>query len=202
MYNEITHWITRQVQWYVNGGPSEGGPESNNQEREIPRMPVLPSQRAHQLNTPPEMGDIGAATTNSTFFARLPSDVRRLILIEAFGDRIMHMDFRFGYDPSLLPTLSGCANCEVSINADHGLSGHHRDKGRGWEWYGCVCHRDPEWRVRNRRIGNNCVSEPKRDACLSSDSPVGSRACASWSGEELLKCHVGAMGWLRTCRQA
>lgn len=201
-----SHWIFRQIQQYIwNGGPAEGHPESsNNQEREIPRMPFLPSRRTDQRCALPGTRDTGDANANSIFFQRLPPDVRRLILIEAFGDRIMHIDFRYVHDRARSSNARGRADCDLPTGADREPSGHQRDGARGWKWYGCVCHRDPEWRVRNRKIAENCVSEPKRDACIDADGDdrTGARVCDSWSGDKPLKCHVGAMGWLGTCRQA
>lgn len=210
MSNETTPWIQRLFQHYVIGSlvqdsGGRGAAGSNVEESgEIPAVPTLPTDRAHQLELAQETGEDGMASCdNSLFFQRLPPDVRRLILIEAFGDRIMHVDLQ--YRPprhgtgdvisGLRSALSGAFSYPGSAPAGQGQS-------RSWQWCGCVCHRDPDWRVRHRRIRDASVSEPMRDRCTEADGHDGAQACDGWPGEKPLKCRVGAMGWLRTCRQA
>lgn len=176
---------------------------------EIPPPPFLPAERAHQLenfrNQDPEVN----ATNTSAFFQRLPPDIRRLILIEAFGDRIVHVDLQFLDDARYLE----------GYNRVHGNEPEHFLQTLGkwtpfsssngppqWRWYGCLCHREPERRVRGHAIMNKSLSPPWFDTCLKSegkgDVVKTRRFCGEWSGEEPLKCRVGAIGWLRTCRQA
>lgn len=190
---EIMLWIQRQIQYYARPGDNRRGEQGDLQEHELP-VPALPASRPYQIELAPAQGDMSVATANSTFFQRLPPDVRRLILIEAVGDRIMHIDLQYG-PPSA--TVHAPLSTQTAL---HTLRQYYQS--RRWQWYGCVCHRDPEWRVRNSRIGGNTISEPKTDNCLKEDDQPSSRACDSWSGQRPSKCHVGAMGWLRTCRQA
>lgn len=201
MSDGLTYWVQRLLQRYVTTGDDGGGSgediESDVQENGIPSPPMLPSTRAHQLERAPDHTDIETATSTSGFFQNLPPDVRRMILVEAFGDRIMHIDLQYrrlwrnGPDLNVLPMMGG-------MGAIFGQA----DQTRAWRWHGCVCHRDPEARVRHRRIDDNIVSEPTKDRCIGQTYHLKTEACDSWSGEKPTNCSVGAMGWLRTCRQA
>lgn len=196
MSEGITLWIQRLFQRYVPLFSSDGEAEaSNSEEREIPAVPTLPAERVHQLELAPENGDMMSACGSSAFFQRLPLDVRRLVLIEAFGGRTMHVDLQHRPRPG---------GGDVVSELRSAMSGMYGQAGqtRSWQWYGCVCHRDPEWRVRHRRIGDVSVSEPIKDRCIEPGGHDGAQECVNWSCEKPLKCRVGAMGWLRTCRQA
>lgn len=191
-------------------GPSQGHNFTNSEAAEnVPPPPILPSERAHCLESFPN-GDVSPkGTAKSDFFQQLPPDIRRMIMIEAFGDRIVHVDLRLVQSGRTLKTHATFHGC----SPEHSL----RETGKTppfssanttphWRWYGCVCHREPEWRVRNHTIMNNSLSPPWIDGCLNevrNDGTVDSRrVCEEWSGQEPLKCRIGAMGWLRSCRQA
>lgn len=62
-----------------------------------PSLPYLPFQVALSLDTDGE----SSATTSCAFFTRLPPEIRRKILISAFGCRTLHMHLRF--ETPLLP---------------------------------------------------------------------------------------------------
>lgn len=178
-------------------------------EDESPLPPFLPTERAYQLENFQDQDQVANTTGTNTFFQRLPPDIRRLILIEAFGDRILHVDLQFLDDTRYLE----------GYNRVHGHEPEHFLQTLGkwtpfsssnappqWRWYGCVCHREPERRVRGHAIMNESLSPPWFDSCLKTngngDVVKRQRCCGKWCGEEPLKCRVGAMGWLRTCRQA
>lgn len=214
MSNNVTApWAQRLFQRYVtwssDADADEAGSRHSNEQREIPAMPTLPTDRAHQLELAPEAGH-EPGSNSSAFFQRLPPDVRRLILIEAFGKRTMHVDLQYR------PTRSDAGSFGIISGLQSALSGVFYFYGRqqqqqqqqqadgrqtpcsSWQWRGFVCHRDPKRRARGRKY-----------MCRTGDSrlmPGGhnhkTQACDGWPGEKSLKCRVGAMGWLRTCRQA
>lgn len=201
-------------QWVLGAisppSPGQHGQQGDAQDQ-IPSPPYLPAERAHQLESFQNLNQDVDATATSSFFQRLPPDIRRLILFETFGDRIFHVDLR----------LLGDSRSLEAYNHFHGHEPEHYLQywgqwmpfssfaalpGVQWRWYGCVCHREPERRVRRHTIMNKSLSPPWFDSCLkiqdTQDMVKSRRVCGEWSGEESLKCRVGAMGWLRTCRQA
>ncbi|VUC35446.1 unnamed protein product [Clonostachys rosea] len=133
---------------------------------------------------------------NGHFFSMLPAEVRRYILIHAFGHRTMHMHLTFQSPWAL-------ADAEPQSSTAHARLDHfiRHDRPEKWMWYGCVCHRsEPEddplslgrtrsWPVKQR--------SHFLDGCLK-----GEGACSKWPGAWPSKCQIGATGWLRTCRQA
>ncbi|CAH0057630.1 unnamed protein product [Clonostachys solani] len=133
---------------------------------------------------------------NGRFFSMLPPEVRRRILVHAFGRRTMHMHVKFQSPWAL-------ADAEPQDMAAHArLEPFIRhDQPQRWIWYGCVCHRsEPEddplslgrtrsWPVKQRSYF--------LDGCLK-----GEGTCSKWPGAWPSKCQIGATGWLRTCRQA
>lgn len=206
MFSSLSHWIKG-----LASPPSRSPTErQRDAQLEVPPPPFLPAERIHQLELCQDSDQsFHNATANSGFFQRLPPDIRRLILIEAFGDRIVHVDLR-------LLEFGGLLEEYDLIHGSNRGSDRHKD-GKStltssfdappqWRWYGCVCHREPERHVRKRTLMNKSLSPPWFDACLDTarDSVItrSRRVCGQWSGEEPRKCQVGAMGWLRTCRQA
>lgn len=122
-------------------------------------------------------------SSQSLFFTKLPRELRAEIYRHAFGDRTFHMDFRF-----VGPT---CKSTERPYHA--GINGNAKGCRRPsvaqpqkWRWWGSICHRD--------------MSKPFWiDTC---QDGVGT---CSWSpGLPAVPgiCHVGVMGWIRSCRQA
>lgn len=173
----------------------------------LPPPPALPSARAHQLERAPVEPHAAAiheaATSTSGFFQRLPPEVRRMILVEAFGDRIMHVNLQYRrawpeagpeVKAGVLPAIMGRMGTLFGGRVD-------QKKTRAWRWDGFVCHRNPKARGRHSRIGDNSVSEPYLH-CLGRAEHRERVDCGRRSGEKPTSCRVGAMGWLRTCRQA
>lgn len=207
MLSSLGQWVLGAI-----SHPSLGQHERQGDvQDELPSPPFLPAARAHELENFPNLDQDVDATATSSFFQQLPPDIRRLILIEAFGDRIVHVD---------LQLLKNAGSLEAYDHfhghvPDHGLqswvkwtpfSSSAALPSPQWRWYGCVCHREPERLVRRHTITNKSLSPPWFDSCLrtkdTQDTAKSGRVCREWSGEEPLKCRVGAMGWLRTCRQA
>lgn len=170
-------------------------------------MPVLLAPRPRLLTPSPSHESLvesaTAATANSAFFQSLPADLRRQILIEAFGRHTVHMDLSFAHPMVPLTelearTLAGdirhCGlNCESNM-LHHSPLKLDASKPKAWLWFSCVCHRDPEYQVR----GNYPISEPWTDACRTG----AASGCPGWPGEKPGKCFLGIMGWLLSCRQA
>ncbi|KAI1453527.1 hypothetical protein F4805DRAFT_461629 [Annulohypoxylon moriforme] len=168
--------------------------------------PLLPAHRAF-ITPSPSQSHLSASSHNSSpFFHLLPPEIRRLILLEAFGERTVHLDLVFSHPPFFLSAEEQVRRRHVShCGIDVGpRKFHKRDTARpkAWRWFSCVCHRDFEWCVRERARGSKetavLMAEPHYDTCL-----VGTAAyCDSWRGETPGKCFVGVMGWLLACRQA
>jgi hypothetical protein len=115
-------------------------------------------------------------------FKRLPVEIRRQILIAAFGNQIVHIDIcgrqtaqtssceRAG-GSKLVPVRHpiNCHRCALAETTRH--------------WRSSVCHRTAPSSVERMPLG--------KDRCLE-----GEACCDIWPGK------VGASGWLLSCRQA
>ncbi|KAI0131562.1 hypothetical protein F4814DRAFT_438006 [Daldinia grandis] len=137
-----------------------------------------------------------ASTAINSFFQRIPAEVRRMILVEAFGNRTVHLDLCFDH-PMVYLSDEEAQKQRNHYGIDPGQARRpKRDTTRpkAWKWFSCVCHRDTEPRVRG--VGGS--SEPYTDICLG--GTAGS--CRGWRGEFPYRCFLGVMGWLLTCRQA
>ncbi|KAK7217724.1 hypothetical protein V2G26_005727 [Clonostachys chloroleuca] len=115
------------------------------------------------------------------FFDRLPAEIRRLILIEAFGHRTLHMNLEFQHPFHLVDAKSDdLSNTHAGIEysavatADGSMTGSPSHlltgEARRWTWFGCVCHRIPPTcsalsygRRRSWPIGHGIASEPNGD---------------------------------------
>ncbi|KAI4601580.1 hypothetical protein KJ359_011710 [Pestalotiopsis sp. 9143b] len=190
-----------------------------------PPLPLLPAER--RPITPPanltasSADDLVAALGT---FARLPPELRQHILVAAFGDRTLHSDLRLAprgqgpnksaYSQAISEHGGGHAPLSWSravMNED--VSAPAKDMAWEWCWYGCVCHRlIPSGSPMEHRLLARGVSPymwPHRDGCLRGEAmmcqlwPVGSSA-TRLEGQHTATCDaaVGALGWLRTCRQA
>ncbi|KAH7124523.1 hypothetical protein EDB81DRAFT_810918 [Dactylonectria macrodidyma] len=72
----------------------------------------------------------------------------------------------------------------------------------GWRWFGCVCHRFQPGKQclslgRRRNFPNQPFRESDIDLCLK-----GLVWCDSWPGKWPIKCQIGIIGWLMSCRNA
>lgn len=131
-----------------------------------------------------------SATANSDFFQLLPFELREKILIDAFGDRTVHIDFQYEYP--LLPlekrgrprTPGSCLKQQfetVDIL-----------KPRKWQWRSSICHLN----VLLGLFGRN--TSPCDDLYYREQD-----ICSYWGSQgPMEKCSVGALGWLLSCRPA
>ncbi|UNI17758.1 hypothetical protein JDV02_004078 [Purpureocillium takamizusanense] len=146
-------------------------------------------------------------------FERVPPEVRRHILMLAFGDRTLHMDLSFRKRHNLItkrPYEGWGIHARIyDYLAPGGREAHLLPgEGKRWRWFGCVCHRFPSPEEEEagpallplgRRRNNpwNHFREPDDDRCLE-----GAGECNKWPGQWPGKCQIGVLGWLLACRQA
>ncbi|WYZ42218.1 hypothetical protein EsH8_V_001113 [Colletotrichum jinshuiense] len=195
-------------------------------EREQPThqepLPFLPATRPRQLTPgPPHEGedenrDSQRLLRNYGLFGRVPAEVRRQILLEAFGARTLHMDLSYGHPlvrKSRIPGTSGsnprpAAAAEAPSHRHCALGSElvpDTDRPQGWQWFSCVCHRragysETEMEQRYAAMEFSNSVEPCDDECLTGSESMCS--CAGQPGSDGAACFVGAMGWLLACRQA
>lgn len=161
---------------------------------------------AHGTVHPQRLHHDGEKT--KSIFSRLPPEIRRQILISAFGDRTMHMDLEYRPPFNLVDKkpYEGW-NFHAGIRTENLTAGSHLDemsgKSRAWRWFGCVCHRYDTDKTPSLPYGRRCnyrwahFGEPDTDHCLH-----GAGKCSSWPGNWPVKCQVGAMGWMLSCKLA
>ncbi|CAH0050931.1 unnamed protein product, partial [Clonostachys solani] len=138
------------------------------------------------------------------FFGWLPPEIRRRILVCAFGERTVHIDL--SYTLITRPYQAGYVG--VSAARTHaGLlprSDYHQmyDGEWQWQWYGCVCHRSgpEEMTLSLGRFRSSPGIDRRRftwTACLE-----GGGVCQAWPGNQPDKCRLECLGWLLTSKQA
>ncbi|KAJ4854990.1 uncharacterized protein T069G_10548 [Trichoderma breve] len=181
----------------------------------IPPHPTLPSQRRGRLTPAPSHESLiaasNAATANSSFFTKLPVEIRRKILIEAFGGQTIHMDLIYNHPPQPpeeqteeMIKKNGRFRAHGNFNVNvHGVPTCDErnlrlddSQPKRWAWRSSVCHRNGPARCRPED-----EVQPGEDYCRFGQSPWHA-ICLCWPGEFPTKCQVGAMGWLCSCRQA
>lgn len=164
-------------------------------------IPLLPATRPSTL-TPSPSKECLVPAQECLFFRRLPAELRREILVQAFGDRRVHMDLSFVHPVDMasdrrtgtwrdvphagLPAYLGTVNWDTSVP-------------KSWQWWSSVCHRGPPKHLQTFADRHRQVDAgPAMDLCRFG----GPHSCPDWPGEYPLKCKIGAMGWLLACRQA
>jgi hypothetical protein len=189
---------------------------TENEEGDAHPLPFLPAQRPRPLT--PTASQQSPATLGT--LARLPPELRRRILITAFGSRTLHLDLQFAHPRRADAVDAALADLSHSSGPGHGLgaspSGYYyfgdRDAPQAWRWTSCVCHRlvppGSQWEQRFLEKGCPTYRYPHTDQCLEGNAHF----CWMWpgpptgkpgqSGYAPGKCMVGAMGWLLACRQA
>lgn len=165
-------------------------------EPKLPSLPFLPETRARPITPPEGSTPSDAAVRKSALFTRVPFEVRRQILIEAFGEQTIHIDLVYDRPHEekngkyhrfrRAPRYDGKPENRPRPSKLHLL------KSKRYLWYSCVCHQGfPNASQWSRTY------EPCDDDC--GNHLVG---CHFWPGELPGKCSLGVMGWLLTCRQA
>ncbi|KXJ96462.1 hypothetical protein Micbo1qcDRAFT_199274 [Microdochium bolleyi] len=215
-----------------------------------PPPPFLPPDHPPPITSTPSITT--SSTTSNTPHALgtlscLPPEIRRRILVLAFGSRTLHLDLRLAprqrrRDQLFTAAASGLGGgSSPAAVPEHRLHGRGHGHGAGsapldpkspaaaaaaeprdtsarleWHWYGGVCHRLPPRGVAYQPGTTRGASTkwPHADACLRGSAPL----CGLWlspppqRGSKMedvgaaaaapCDANVGALGWLRTCRQA
>lgn len=171
----------------------------NNKIRRSSPLPKLRPNGRVNLTPSPSQECVALQRADSSFF-RLPYDIRRMILVEAFGNSPLHMDLFFIYpivpleerkrDPDL-------AKRHAYLDWTSTTFAHKPNDwtARRWRWQSTVCHRG-----NGHRFGY-IHSGPWDDNCRWGVALCNYRPERSeYSG--LSDCFIGVMGWLLSCRQA
>lgn len=168
-------------------------------------LPFLPAQRPRVLTATSSTSREGVGPAqlfhNYGLFGRLPYELRRQILVEAFGGRTVHLDFAHGYPLVRAPRTS--SDRTAGALTQHCGFGYDlapdTAQPQGWQWFGCVCHRRAGYsgsELEERCAANDLSrsTEPCDDRCLEGLNCV--------CGQTGPACFVGIMGFLSSCRQA
>jgi hypothetical protein len=159
---------------------------------EPPEVPYLADSRPRPLTPVSDCSQPPACF----LLARLPPEIRREILVMAFGDRVLHMNLINEH-----PVVCGAASASRSASRWDGGNGLSidTDSPERWTWSGCVCQ-------RNHRLAACFKPEkwtghwtgPWADRCLEARVKHSPEPRLQWP----VKYQIGIMGWLRSCRQA
>lgn len=196
----IMTWIRSR---FAKGNKSSSQNKEQRQQQKLicetrPGLPFLPPQLPGVLTPISSLADGSSSISllqNYGMFGRLPYELRRQILIEAFGSRRLHIHLSYGYPLSRKPTTAlDRKHCGLGIEVvpDHA-------QPLAWQWFGCVCHRPArysEHELEQRKAADKLPEgiEPCDDRCLDASFCDCDQAGPS--------CFVGVMGWLLACRQA
>lgn len=183
----VVHGGPRVSRWLDRGLTKTG----LNRKAPLP-PPRLPSPRPRQI-TPSDSLPC-QLQKESVLFSRLPIEIRREILLHAFGNRTMHMELVLDR-----PMPEG-TRVNSGGGSSHGGFAQQRDVSlpRQWLWRSCVCHRNPPWLPHQQHHTWNWTwHRPDIDTCLEEKA-----LCNAWPGQSPRRCRVGALGWLLSCRQA
>ncbi|KAI1375781.1 hypothetical protein F4677DRAFT_420712 [Hypoxylon crocopeplum] len=156
-----------------------------------PPIPHLPAERPSILTPSPSREHLSPAIDNYGTFRRLPPEIRRQILIEAFGNLILHLDLKLSQG-GLHPLVSNRTESRT-YNAHRAKIAGNANSPQGWQWRGCVCHRRPWWMTGE----NQAHMPPHEDMCY-----LVLRRCNVEKSKLPTEYTIGAMGWIRTCRQS
>lgn len=180
MHSEFLNWFQ---------GKRASGKRRQAQDRPKPLVPPFASRSRPLTPTPSCTASIAfasAATADSAFFQHLPPEIRREILVAAFGGRTMHMSLEFNHPRQLVPSSDYRKPPEryMPSTAQRPPQRLELDEQApmAWEWCGCPC-----W----------SIGHPHNDQCL-----PGVARCWKHTTAVPDICLIGAMGWVQTCRQA
>ncbi|KAI0144209.1 hypothetical protein F4776DRAFT_465250 [Hypoxylon sp. NC0597] len=181
---------------------AKSGKRSKQRQAYLPPMPPpwLPAERPRPLTA---IAGSPAATADSRFFQCLPAEIRHRILVEAFGERTLHLDLRLEHP---LKEDGGIANARPKRHANAQLfhpSLRDNTRRQEWTWWSCVCHRrSPSSDFRPHPPGVGLRSEEPALDCCCNPSGLPPYNCELYPGNLPDKCLIGVIGWLLVCRQA
>ncbi|KAK4442792.1 hypothetical protein QBC34DRAFT_386897 [Podospora aff. communis PSN243] len=191
----IRKWVRNKAN-KLRKEPALDGPEER-----PPAQPFLPTPFFSPSNQPGNYG----------LFATLPRELRRQILVDAFGGQALHMHLSYSH---ALVRKTTSASSAPAVSS----SGRRRHCGlfselvpdhsspKKWQWFGCVCHRRGDYSEseREQRYAAGQVLqtvEPCDDDCLEERSEPVMCICPTAEGGSA-SCFVGVMGWLLSCQEA
>ena len=165
-----------------------------------PALPSLLDERPRPLTA---IGPSPEATANSGLFQSLPPEIRRHVLVEAFGERTLHLDLRLEH-PLEKSRKMDSERPKRHANAqlfDPSLRDFTRPLE--WTWWSSVCHRcSPSRNFHRRPPGVGLRSEEPALDCCRDPSEFLSHSYELYPGSLPEKCFVGVLGWVLTCRRA
>ncbi|KAK2613238.1 hypothetical protein N8I77_000162 [Diaporthe amygdali] len=173
-------------------------------------LPFLPPYCPRTPTPSPSCQGSKSATSllldNYGLFGRLPYELRREILIAAFGGRTLHVGLTFDH-PLVRRPPAQVAEGEQAANKHCGLGSRlvpDVTQRQAWHWFGCVCHRRTgysasEIEQREAEMKFSRTIEPCDDECLKGSLCSCELQEATPHSTE---CFIGIMGWLLACRQA
>jgi hypothetical protein len=188
MYSKLLNWV-RDKRAKLRSREANA-----RQARDGPKPLLSPwTSRSIALTPTPSCTDLGpsasVAASDSAFFQHLPLEIRRKILIAAFGDRTMHMSLEFNHPRQLAfnPRSGGSWERYMPPLAKYPPQMLQPDtqEPKAWQWRGCPCYH------------GGTASYPHLDECLPGVARCWKRGTAVPD-----ICVIGSMGWLLTCRQA
>ncbi|KAH7180006.1 uncharacterized protein B0J16DRAFT_348041 [Fusarium flagelliforme] len=165
------------------------GKENSNSD---PAMPCLPTPRPSALTPTPSTQDLISLSQIAPIFSKLPTEIRRQILVIAFGNRTLHMDL------ALLPTLEpadfegfkGCCDLHATYKSQ---SYGSKDRSLNWQWRGYQC---------NRRLPAEYYTLVQFDEYEIAPADDECSRRTHCSQNKRYSCWIGVIGWFLACRQA
>lgn len=161
------------------------------------KLPFLPPKRASILTPSPSCETLLLSANNYGLFQRLPYEIRRAILVEAFGDVVLHVDLLYRRPLVRKPTAQGmtCRGRDYEMVESK--------KPPAWLWTSGVCHRgEKEMEAGFDKLINLHM------CCVENGCTRGSRWCPCATSpcytddQDPAACFIGIMGWLLACRKA
>ncbi|KAK0652762.1 hypothetical protein B0T16DRAFT_406768 [Cercophora newfieldiana] len=198
----IGKWMRKRLD---SKPPDKGGLVN---EPRSPPLPFLPTPRLRRLTAGQWQSKDSVQLEMESYglFGKLPLELRREILTEAFGGQTLHMDLSHKHPLVRLQPSEEESQSPPHQHRHCGLESElvcDTSQAKRWEWFSCVCHRRPgyseaEKEQRLQAMKGALTVEPCDDECLEGSESM----CACPSGASTAACFVGVMGWLLSCRQA
>jgi hypothetical protein len=192
------------------------GLDEATREARVRELPLLPQPRPRAL-TPPGFSlavatqglvPLAAPQESSPYF-KTPPELRREILLLAFGNRRLHLRLSYEHpDASKKDPDNHCGIVFTEPEDDRRVSGLDKppmatrlfdiDQPKAWRWWGAVCHRlIPNFHGTPMTRGG-CPG-PWLDECRNGNA----KHCEKWRGVngDTAPCYIGVLGWLLSCRR-
>ncbi|KAH7322893.1 hypothetical protein B0I35DRAFT_407314 [Stachybotrys elegans] len=177
-------------------GRQKPDPSADNADQEPLPPPFLPDPRPRSLTPPPSRG---MPAQKSLLLAGLPAEIRRQILMQAFGGRVLHMNLI--EEHPVVGGLASKSNAQRQKRGSRAASGLRVDfeSPKRWVWSGCLCQRNhpPAASIKPEEWTGHWVG-PWADKCLETRVTHSVEPRSQWPQ----KYQIGIMGWLLSCRQA